>query len=489
MSGIKRGVGRLIALWLILAVATAGCSVNPATGKKQIALVGEGQEIAIGQENDQQIVAAMGLYPDDEVQAYVQRLGSELAAKSERPDLPWTFRVLDDSTVNAFALPGGYIYVTRGIMTHLNTEAELVSILGHEIGHVTARHGVNQMSKQQLLGIGLMAGMIVAPELQRYGDLMNAGLGMLFLKYSRDDERQADELGLRYTVRGGWDAREMPGVFQVLKGVSEASGSGRVPSYLSTHPDPDNRTRLINEQIVASGVDLTGFEVNRPAYMNQIDGMVFGMNPREGFFDENNRFKHPDLAFRVDFPRGWKGQNARQSVGAVNEEQDAAVVLTLAQEDDPSAAAQAFANQEGLRTGRIQRGRIGGFPAAQLEFQATTGDGAELHGSAAFVRYGENTFRLLGYTLDERWGQRSPQIGNFIGSFKRLTDRRALSVEPARVEVVDLQRSLPIQTFQQNYPSSIPIETLALINHVAPNGSLQGGEAAKRVIGGVGQGQ
>src|SRR5687768_7895465 len=139
---------RAIAALMVCALSVAGCSTNPATGKKQLAFVSEEQEIAMGREADQQVSQQLGLYDDPELQAYVSQLGKRLAADSERPNLPWTFRVVDDPIVNAFALPGGYIYVTRGLMSHLTSEAELVSVLGHEIGHVTGRHSVEQMSKQ-----------------------------------------------------------------------------------------------------------------------------------------------------------------------------------------------------------------------------------------------------------------------------------------------------------------------------------------------------
>ena len=194
----------------------------------------------MGKAADQEAVAAYGLYPDPKVQAYVERLGKSLAAPSERPDLPWSFKVVDDPAVNAFALPGGYIYVTRGIMTHLRSEAELVAVLGHEIGHVTGRHSASQMSKQQLAMGGLIVGMAVKPELQRFGELAQQGLGLLFLKFGRDDENEADELGLRYMTREDYDPREMLEVFGVLDGVTRAEGGGgRMPDWLSTHPSPE----------------------------------------------------------------------------------------------------------------------------------------------------------------------------------------------------------------------------------------------------------
>jgi len=205
----RSAVAGFMAALLVL----AACATNPATGKRQIALISEEQEIAMGREADQQVQQQLGLYPDQELQAYVNRVGQKLAAASERPNLPWTFRVVDDPVVNAFALPGGHIYVTRGLLTHLTSEAELASVIGHEIGHVTGRHSVEQMSKAQLAQIGLIAGMIVKPELARYGDLATQGLQLLFLKYSRDDERQADGLGLRYMYQQNYDPREMPAVF------------------------------------------------------------------------------------------------------------------------------------------------------------------------------------------------------------------------------------------------------------------------------------
>src|SRR5204863_9197522 len=216
------------------------------------------------------------------------------------PTLPWSSRVVVDPAVNAFALPGGYIYVTRRILAHLITEAELAGVVGHEIGHVTARHSVSQLSKQPLAQIGLAVGTIASPDFERFAGLASAGLGVLFLKYSRDAERQADDLGLRYMRRVNYDPREMPHVFEMLTRVSQAQGGGRVPEWLATHPDPENRRGRIEQEVAALPQSFSGVAVNRDPYLRQLDGLVFGNNPREGYF-KGTRFFHPELRFRLTF--------------------------------------------------------------------------------------------------------------------------------------------------------------------------------------------
>ncbi len=479
---IRRIPPSLAAALCALALLWGSCAVNPATGERQLMLITEQQEIAMGREAHDQILASMGVYEDEATQQYVDRLGQELAALSERPELPWTFTVIDDPIVNAFALPGGFIYVTRGIMGHLSSEAELVSVLGHEIGHVTGRHGASRLSKAQLAGLGLGIGMIVSPEMRQFGDLAQQGLGLLFLKYSRDDERQADDLGLRYAIGGNWDAREMPEVFGVLKNVGDLAGAGRLPNWLSTHPDPERRQDRIREQIQSLEHDFSSAKINRPGYFGRIDGMTFGPNPREGFF-EDQVFLHPDLALKLEFPAEWKTQNQRQAVLGQSPKQDAVVVLTLDAEADLMTAARKFLGQEGVRAGRVSTGNIHGFPAVSAPFEVPREQNS-LRGQVAFVRYGDKTYRLLGYTLSSRWSAYSRPILGFIGSFDRVTDRRVLSVQPARLKVIDLRSAMAFAEFDRRYPSTVKPELAALINHTTVDGVVKAGEA-KQVVGGI----
>src|SRR6185436_20269318 len=245
------------------------------------------------------------------------------------PDLPWHFTVVDDASVNAFALPGGYIYVTRGLADHMGSEAELAGVMGHEIGHVAARHSVNQISKAQLTQIGLTLGMIFAPGAARYGDLANLAGGLMFLKFSRDDERQADELGLRYIARNGYPPQAMGNVFTLLSRVSRVEQGGRLPQWLATHPDPETRLKLMQTYYarLPSGLGSEGWR--REPLLQVVDGVTYGPDPSQGFF-RNGVFYHPELGFAVETPRGWKGINQRQAVVWQPREKDAIFALTLA---------------------------------------------------------------------------------------------------------------------------------------------------------------
>lgn len=466
---------------LALLALLPACATNPATGRRQLSLIGEEQEIQMGRQADQEIAAAVGVYQDADLQAYVERIGRALAARSERPNLPWTFRILDDASVNAMALPGGFVYVTRGLLTYLNSEAELASVLGHEIGHITARHTVNRLSTQQVAQLGVVLGMILRPELRNYGSLADVGLGLLFLKYSRDDEREADDLGLRYAGRGGYDLRPAADVFTTLERVSAAEGQGRVPGWLATHPAPEDRRQRIAAAIQAMPGGAGG-TVDRPEYLRRIDGVVFGPDPREGFFQQN-AFYHPELRFRFEFPQGWQTSNQKQAVSAMSPGNDALVVITLSGRDSPEAAAREFFSQQGIQQGQAWRGSIGGLPATAHSFAALTRQG-QLQGTAAFVALGGRVYQILGYTPSGRWGRYQDTINRAIGSFATVTDPRILRAEPRRVRVVDVPAGLTPSELSRRYPSTVPPQTLANLNGVAPGQALPAG-MAKTVVGGA----
>src|SRR4051812_39049259 len=225
VSAFRRTIGRLKPAATVVLFAAAACATNPATGERQLSFMSEEKEIALGQENDAQVRTEMGSYDDRALQEYVTTVGLKLAMASERPNLPWHFTVADVPAVNAFALPGGYIYITRGILPFLDDESQLAGVLGHEIGHVTARHAASQYSKSTLSQVGLLATAIFAPGGQAIAQAGGSGLGLLLLKNSRDDEAQADGLGVRYASRAGWDPAGIPRMLTTLGRIDEASDS------------------------------------------------------------------------------------------------------------------------------------------------------------------------------------------------------------------------------------------------------------------------
>ena len=290
---------------VVLLGLVAACATNPVTGRRELAFMSEAQEIAIAQESDAQIKGEMGVYNDPELQAYVSDMGQRMARISERPQLPWRFTVVDVPAVNAFAVPGGAIYVTRGILPFLDSEAELAGVIGHEIGHVTARHSAQQYTRQVSGQVGLLALGIFVPQARPFGQLSGQALGVLFMKYGRDDELQADRLGARYEATLGWDPAGAPAFLSTLGRLAEAAGDRRgVPNWMSTHPEPLSRVRDI--QLTVDELKSTGgsFATNRDEWLRRVDGVVYGDNPEQGLA-RGSAFLHPVLRFRIDFPGQW----------------------------------------------------------------------------------------------------------------------------------------------------------------------------------------
>ena len=459
----------------------AACATNPVTGKREISLVSEGQEISMGQEAAKQVEASLGLVKDPELQAYVRRIGTELAKQSERPNLPWRFGVIDDPTPNAFALPGGPVYITRGLMNLMDSEAELASVLGHEIGHITARHSAQMITRSQLSQIGLVAVLIAKPELQQFGEALSSGMQLILMKYGRDAERQADELGFKYALADNYDVSEMDDVFRSLQRVGEAEGRSGIPAWASTHPDPGERAKTVEQRVAALPAPAAPRVINEAEYMRQIEGMVYGDNPRQGFF-RNGEFLHPDLRFRLGMPNGWKTQNMPQAVVAISPRQDAIVQLQFAQ-GTPTTAARTFFSQQGIQQGQSSSNSVNGNPAFTSYFQAQTQSGV-VAGLVTFVQYGGATYQILSYTSGQQLNAYDNIFRGVAGSFRELTDASALNVKPNVVDIVQIPTSMTLTQFNQRYPSVIPINELAVINQVNTGDVMPSGSRVKRIVTG-----
>ncbi len=467
-------------LLFVALVFVGGCSVNPATGKRQINLVSESQEIAIGRESDAAIVAQYGLHDDPDLAPWIADLGQRLAAASERPHLPWTFRLLDDPLVNAFALPGGFIYMTRGILTHLGSEAEVVGVLGHEVGHVTARHGVNQMSKGMLAQVGMgVASVAVSPELAPAVDALGSGLGMLFLKFGRDDELQADSLGVRYSLATGFDPRSLADVFDTLERVSGGEEAGRPPEWLSTHPSPGNRQGRLDQELARLNPDLDDLEVGELPFLRRLDGMPYGDDPRKGYFDDQV-FIQPTMGFSIEFPQGWRTLNSNEAVVGLDSAQKAILRLSLAQETSASEAAKAFfSQQEVTSTGRASGPR--GVKNESYRFHVEQGEG-DLSGVITFIEHRGLVLRWLGVTAATAYSQYGPGLESSIRSFDELGSGYD-DIEPLRLRIHRLDEGTTLADWVERNGGPVDAEELSRINGADADQFLAAGSWIKLVDG------
>lgn len=464
----------------LTAMCLAGCAINPVSGQRDFVLISEDQEIAMGADGARSVAATIGEVQDPALQQYVQSLGQRLAVDSERPHLPWTFRVLDDPTPNAFAFPGGYIFITRGLLGLMGNEAELVSVLGHEIGHVTARHSVIMMSRAQAAQIGLGIGGMLSPELAQFSEAAATGLSLLFLSYGRDAERQADDLGFGYALDHGYDVREMVNVFAALQRAGDMAGQSPLPSWQASHPEPAERIQRIERRLLETAAPMESARVGRDDYLRRIDGMVFGVNPRHGYF-EDHRFKHPEMAFQLDFPRGWRTQNLAHAVVAGSPDQDALIQLDVV-EGSTSEAASRFFGQQGLTASDPSRRSINGLEAVAGRFEAQSQSGP-ISGSAMFISHGGQTFRLMGFTQSARIRRHDPAFQATLESFAPLTDRQSLARQPDRIVITHSNQAMSLASFNQRYPSVIDIQELALINQLSgPETQIAAGTPIKRVV-------
>lgn len=466
---------------LFCALALCSCVRNPATGKLDLDLVSRDQEVQMGQQAKQETEQTIGVYKESpQLTQFVADLGKQLAAVSNEPQDPFSYQIVDDSSVNAFALPGGPIFVTRGILTHLNSEAQLAAVMGHETGHVVAHHSANQMSKAQVAQVGLGLGSMLSPTLASLAQVAGAGMQLLFLKYSRDDETQADELGFRFMTKAGYDPNQMIPLFQMLDGVTKQAGGAKTPEWMETHPDPGNRLTATQQRLKTELKGTTaGMKVNRDEYLKLIDGLVFGEDPRQGFF-KGDTFVHPGLKFQWTLPKGWQHQNSPQAVMAGSPKQDAILQLAPAGKLSPEEAAQKVFSQPGIKQG--QPANVHGAKVATT-FQAQTQQG-NVEGVMAFIAYQGSTWMLVGYGGQGALAAYGDTFLSSMGSFGELRDSSVLDVKPARVKIVHLDAPISVSDFNAKYPSSIKADKVALINAVEAGGQIPAGYA-KQVVGGV----
>jgi predicted Zn-dependent protease len=491
---------RLFSL-LLCATLLAGCGtqvVNPVTGEAERSVMTEADEIEQGARLHAQVLEAYGVVDDPQLQAYVNGVGQRLAAKSHRPALRWTFTVLDSPEINAFALPGGHVYVTRGIMAYLDDEADLAGVIGHEIGHVTARHGAQRATRQQTAGIGVFAATVLGAVLEgagvrgatdAAGQVSQQVAAGTIASYSREQELQADRLGAEYLARSRYDPDSMVAVIQLLRdqerfAADAAKAEGRSVDegshWLASHPSNERRLQDIRE-IAAKYVGEYGDD-GRARYLDAIAGLPFGETRAQGVV-RGRDFFHEPLGIALTAPEGWKIRNTDEAVLVVNAAGDAGLIVRVvppqAGRSHDEIIAQLKVDQ--LRT---ERATLHGLPATRFTGTRRNAQGQALPIRATVATAPSGRHLLLVQAGRDAAAMQRAQapLRQVEASLRGLSaaDRRA--ARPWVVQVAAYPRGGFAQLAKQSPLAPRPEAHLRLLNGLYEGGEPKVGERVK-VIG------
>jgi predicted Zn-dependent protease len=473
--------------------------VNPVTGQTERSVMSEADEVAEGAKAHQEVLKEYGVYNNAAVQRYVTNLGLALAAQSHRSQLEWYFTVLDSPEINAFALPGGYVYVTRGIMAYMDSEADLAGVIGHEIGHVTARHGAQRATSQQNAGLGVMAASVLGLLLETQGV---SGAGRLaseasqtvaagyIASYGRDQELQADGLGAEYLARTHYDPRNMVDVINVLKNqerfaADQAKAEGRpVPTgsdWLASHPSNDQRLQAITALAAQYKSDSKYNDDGRERYLKIISGMTFGDSPAQGLTRGRN-FYHEPLGIAITAPTGWYIQNDADQLALLNTARDAAVVVRVVPAKAGKTHADVMRSLFKLSQSFVEETTLNGLAATRFNGVGAASNGQVRPVEATVVTGPNGTMYLLQPSAkDARALERArAQIRAVEGSFRALTAQDRAAAKPWGIKTAPYPRG-GFAELAKTSPIAQPEQQLRLINGYYGGGEPKLGQLVKVV--------
>jgi predicted Zn-dependent protease len=403
------------------------------SGGPELMLLSESDEIKLGKQTDAQVRKQYGVYEDQKLNAYLNDMCQRLAKVSHRPNLPYKFETVDASAVNAFAVPGGYVYFTRGILANLNNEAELAGVMGHELGHITARHSAQQYSRAQLAQFGVLVGGLFLGDL--VSGVAQLGVGMLFLSFSRDNERQADQLGVEYASKAGYDGKELAGFFETLERMNPGSDRSGLPGWFSTHPSPEDRVVAVRKEAGEWQQKLGSrdLKVNREVYLRHIDGLLYGDDPRQGYVDEG-MFYHPDMKFQFPVPANWKVNNTQSQVQMMSENKDGIISFSIAPALSPKEAAVKFTQANRATVLDSDSVTVGGFPGQRLVCDVK-GQSAAMRVVSYFIQKDKSIFYFHGLSAPSAFDKHLNTFERTMQGFKELSDPKKINVKPDRIRL------------------------------------------------------
>jgi predicted Zn-dependent protease len=478
---------------LLLAIALAGCvaacAVNPVTGRREVTLISESTERQLGADEAKQVAATMGLVDDPKVVGYVREVGARVAAHSPLKSVDYTFAVVDMPEPNAFALPGGYVFVSRGLLAVTNSEDELAGVLGHEIGHIAARHAVQRISRAAPIGVvtglGALTTGIVSPML---GDLVSgAGSAVntaVLAPYGREQEREADRVGAELAAKGGWDPGALATSLHTLELEDALSrkDTARASAFFATHPPlPEWVAELRRHASELERARVSPIAASREAFLQKLDGLVIGQSAADGVFQVQT-FVHPELSIAVTFPKGWKTRNERDGVGATAPDDSATIVLEVAKGDDPAAAVAAVDKEAGSNlSSRIERLTIDGHPAVHLVGQAMSSDGP-LAVDVTWVAIGGKVFRLLGATRPATFERHASTFRTTAATFHEPTPAERARIRETRLRIVPARAGESIAALVERSHGVWKPDMTAVANGLERDASLSAGQAVKVAV-------
>ena len=488
---------------VISAAALAGCGstmTNPVTGQAERSVMSEAAEVAEGRKAHAQVLEEYGVLKNPRVQAYVNDIGQRLAKQSQRANLQWTFTVLDSPEINAFALPGGYVYITRGIMVYLESEADLAGVVGHEIGHVTARHGAQRATRQQDAGLGVLAASVLGAVLESRGmggagrmasDISQTVAAGYVSRYGREQELQADSLGAEYLSRIRFDPRNMIDVINVLKNqerfaADQARSQGRPApeqsSWLSSHPSNDQRLDTITRLAAQYKTTAAYSDEGRARYQQILEGMAFGESPEQGLTRGRN-FYHSGLGFALTASEGWRIQNEADQITLVNSAGDAGLVVKMAPRDAGNTHDEIIRKLINPTTGRAERLQINGLAATRFSGLVASKNGQAQNTELTLITGPQGAvFLFIHAAKDANAMQRGrAQMLETENTFRALTAQDKTAARPWMVRSAVMPRG-GFAELARTSPLANPEQQLRLINGVYPAGDIKPGQAVKTVV-------
>jgi predicted Zn-dependent protease len=466
----------------VIVMLAVGCATNPVSGRSELTLVSVAEEKKLGEQEAKKVETQIGLFDDARLTAYFETLGQRLARESPRQDVTYRFRVVDMVEPNAFALPGGYVYVSRGLLALVNNEDELAGVVGHEIAHVAARHSVQKISKQGPVAavFGVFSGLtnwipVVGGVVEGIGDVTQS---LIFAPYDRSQETQADQVGQDVAAKAGWDPAGLSRFLTTLgREVDLTTKGARRPSFFDSHPPaPDRVAKTAAHARTVKRADRPPISASHEEFLARLDGLVVGQRAANGLIT-GRTFAHPDFGIFIQFPERWELENTRRKVMAVAPDREAAIVLSaVAEGNDPMEGARALdrATKSSVSS-RTRRTTINGLPAAHTRIEVEGKVGLDF----TWIAHGGLVFQVAGLAPLQRFAGAQPAFTATGSSFRPLTAAERAGIKEQRIRIVKARAGETLDALARRTSSAWRTEEIAVANGLAVGTPLAEGQLIK----------